>query len=712
MPQLQTLTQLLEQLGSVATSSDPVGRLLATGFSLSPAIEAKIDATSSSIHLDAVQRRQLAESASRLGPVTFAAGSPLLPLADALPEGEYDVVAALRMSVLAETLAALFTGMTYPRELSEQDGIGHICTQERLATLSDDLPPGARIGPLRLTAPLQIAAIDGTDHVELIQPFSLDFRRTAPFGPGAPKEITVSSFAGTARFGLALLAKIVGDELVFSIENQVPVLEDDHLRITVLADSPIQPRSVQALGSFTSEIDDFFRTAVAIGISANIESISPTIRLPLGTTEATLTVHDTGVCTHRDDRGDVVVAGVRLGSEELPVEGLGDPTTLVNPLNSTEANVYIRMHEAFFRKLVKQAWASGALQSAASAVHPDLRVDGADAMFAANELKLVLNVRVVDVCGFPVKFIDVDATYTMTFQFSVFSEQIFVTQKTETDVSNMDIAACLLNGGLTLVVLGAVAILAEVALTYGRFGSLLSLNGDDGEPFDIYSAVFDPLVPIPGTELLPRVEVLQGLARPDRLEALGVLSLRPDDVNSYVYIQFLRRARQLGGAPVPVSNARVDIMDQDSPRPPGDDSAVVSNQSSTSKTGEVVTTRIVHFNAPTHDQVLASGRTDAFGRARFVITPAQLSSSAGTVNTTILTENLELDKFSRKVSEVVLTEANPDVYFRVSPADGPTFDTRKLQDGFMLNLRGGRVGTAAAPLVFVSGRSGPVVVGT
>ena len=66
----------------------------------------------------------------------------------------------------------------------------------------------------------------------------------------------------------------------------------------------------------------------------------------------------------------------------------------------------------------------------------------------------------------------------------------------------------------------------------------------------------------------------------DRLEALGALSLRPDNINTYVYAQFMRsvpsRCRypaldRLGQPPTPIKEAVVQLMDQDVPRPAGDD---------------------------------------------------------------------------------------------------------------------------------------------
>src|SRR5579863_4734870 len=84
--------------------------------------------------------------------------------------------------------------------------------------------------------------------------------------------------------------------------------------------------------------------------------------------------------------------------------------------------------------------------------------------------------------------------------------------------------------------------------------------------FDIFSAIFDVLSPVPGTEVLPEAETIQALVSEDRLEALGTLTLRPDNVNTYVYARFMRSvpgAGQAGQPPAPINDAVVQLMDQD-----------------------------------------------------------------------------------------------------------------------------------------------------
>ena len=192
MPEIETLTELLGRLGSVVTSPDSLTALADQGFTLSPAIRERLAAAAPTATVSTAQRKRLARSARRLGTVRFGVARAALPaFDDPLPEGEYDFAAALRLAVVDETLAALFEGFQYPREITED--VDGLFTRARLEALSDDVPPSpARIGPLLLTAPLTVEAVNGTDHVLVTQPFSLEFRDRG-FPPHTPAEVTVSS---------------------------------------------------------------------------------------------------------------------------------------------------------------------------------------------------------------------------------------------------------------------------------------------------------------------------------------------------------------------------------------------------------------------------------------------------------------------------------------------------------------------------------------
>jgi hypothetical protein len=678
--------------------------------------------------LSPAQRKRLAESARRLGTVRFrvapanlpareavaSAPSPC-PFDDPLPEGEYDFAAALRLAVVNETLTELYAGFKYPREIT-----AGLFTRARLEALSDDVPPSpARIGPLRLTAPLTVEAVNGTDHLLVTQQFSLEFRARG-FPPHTPAEVTVSSLRCTARFGVALGAEVDGDKLLLRLAGfiQSPT-SAERLRLTIAADSPVQPKSAKALAAFAEQIDSALRLILTGKVSEAVDTISPVIHLPVEA-GGDISVHDVGVRTHRSGAGDVVVVGVRVATDALSDPGVGDPDTLGDPFTGGTLNAYVRIHEGLFRKLVKQALCSGELLAAAAKEAPPefrdaLRIDDADAEVRDNEVRIVLDVRIVDACGVVIHTIDINARVTVTFRFTVFGGELFVTRSgPDIDASNADVAACLVTGGLELVLVGLVggmtAALADAFRLYKHFQPLFPDDNEEDGKFEVLSAALESPMPVPGTEVLPRAEAVQSLVGRDDLhlvESLGTVSLRRDDVNTYVYARFVRRPIDIGQPSTPLVDADVQLIDQDVPAPIGDDVVPPRPQSSTTTKDGVVTRRESHFVAPTGNQVLAKDTTDDQGRVAFVLQPDQLRTTAGTVVTTVSTENLHKVVPSITTSEEPVEEHLPDVYFRVTPKDGPAFNTRTLDKGFVPNLRERRIGTVTAPLTFETGK-GPV----
>ena len=702
LPHIETIRELLDRLSGVAASPDPLAELRTRGFTVAPEIQRPFQTARSRIQLNPEDRRRLAASVTRLGAVRFTtAGNPPSPV-DVLPKGEYDVVVALRLAVLEETLAALYDGMRYPREFTGVDAaaaVEGLFSRERLEALSDDIPASAQIR-LRLTAPLRVAAVSGTQYVVLVQDFTLELRTTVELTPGVPREVVVSSLKATARFTVGLDPVVNASELTLKLIVAAAGVED--LQLDIAADSLIQPRSAQALTAFTLQLKGLFATVLLHPINIAVGTVSPVVHLPVPA-DIDVRVHDIGVRTHSARGGDVIVIGVHLGTQIMPAEGSGDQETLRNPFTASSHNIYVRIHERMFRKIIKQLHADGKLAEVARAVHPDLRVDSADVRIKPNELTVLLDIKIVDVCGFPTDFIDVNVHVEVTFRFSLLQGQLHVKRSTNFDVNNWDILACALTEALQLLVLGAAVSAIDLYMQVSRFAPLFAGDGDD-EPFEVFSAVFEPRLPVPGTEVLPRAEALRSVVREDRIEVLGTLSLRRDHLNTYAYVQFVRP--DLDGTPKPLANAAVQLIDQDHPAPPADDAQPPATQTTTTRAGNTWVTREVTFVAPTHDEVLATAETDDEGRAQFVLGPERLQTSAGTVVIETRIVQFPSGASARTTSEQPLAENEPDVYFRVTPVDGVTFDTRSIDHGFVLNLRGRRIGSAAAPLVFLTGRRG------
>lgn len=320
------------------------------------------------------------------------------------------------------------------------------------------------------------------------------------------------------------------------------------------------------------------------------------------------------------------------------------------------------------------------------------------------QVRIVLDVRIVDACGVVIHTLDVNARVTVTFRFTVFGGELFVTRSTDFDVSDADVAACTVTGGLELlfagVVGGVIDALVDAFRQIKHFRPFFPDDDEEEGKFEVLAAAFESSVPVPGTEVLPRAEAVQSLVGRDDLhlvESLGTVSMRPDNVNTYVYARFDRRPIDIGEPSTPIVDADLQLFDQDVPAPVPDDVVPPAPQSGTTTKDGVVTTRRSHFVAPTGNQVLATGTTDNQGRVAFVLQPGHLRTTAGTVVTTVSTENLHKVVPSITTTVEPVEENLPDVYFRLTPTDGPAFVTRTLDNGFVPNLDERRIGTVAAP---------------
>jgi hypothetical protein len=714
MATITTPQDLLDHLGEVVGSADPLSALRQRGFTFSKGLQERLAAAKPAKSLSPSERQRLAQMAARAGKVRFRVVDSLAARVPALPQGEWDFVFALRMDVLNQVLVALRAGYEFPREVTE--GVAAVFTRQRLEALSDDIPSAsARIGPLRLTGPLRLSAVGGTDRVIVSAPIALVFLRSIPLPPplGGP-DVVVSSLRGLMTFGVGVEPRVEGDELQLwlanVIQNPTPA---ERVHIAVDADSPIQPRSAAALATFEEEIDFLFRLGVAGAVFDKAGTVCPIVHLPIGGgDDVQLRITDIGVRTHDITDGDVIMVGVRVATDALPEPDPGDTQTLRSPFTGStgDFNAYARIHEELLRKLVKAALRSGALQRAASEVRDDVRVDDADAELDSNAFRVILDIRLVDAC---VPEIDLNVRYTITYRFSVFEGQFLVSQETDYDVDNTDAAICIVTASLELILQASAAglfgLVVDLMRQVPHFRGLIPDSaGAQDDPFQVVSAVFDPKEPVPGTEVLPRIEAVQALISNDKVESLGTASLRPDDVNTYIYAAFKRRSQDpIPRPPTPIAGARVEVIDQDFPIPTGDDAKPPPEQVETQTTGPFETTTIVTVIPPRRNQVLARGTTDGQGRVTFVLTPTQLRTTAGTVVTVVRKENSDGDVIQTARSERPFLEALPDVFFRVIPDGNPVFDTRLREGGFLIDLQARRTGSPDAPLTFVVGK-GPV----
>ncbi len=712
MTTLQKPEDLAAVLGEVIDTDSPLEALKTKGFTFSADLQKQLAAKPPKT-LSPQERARWVQKVKEIGPVKFAVRTAP-KVARSLPVGEYDFIFGLRLGVINDVLAALYESFTWPHEIAP-DTAGQLFTLEDLRSFADGIPEGENIqvGALHFTEPASVSPVPGTDHLILHQPFSLDIDRVIfrPLGLGTERT-RVSSLDGTLSVGVAVSAKVEGqDQLRFVLDGVFTEAgTQEAVHIAVASDSSLQPRSPQALTDLERKVHNRFSLAVITEAIQQSYSISPEVRLPLGG-GVPIRVQRVDVRSVSAGSEGALVVGVLLGPTSTPDEGTGDPARLRNPFTTAAANLYTRVHEELLRKVVRQALDSGELQRQASAERDDLKIEDADIELKPNELRLTLKARLVDACSFNK---DLGFTATRTYHYSVFGGEITVTVDQNVDLDDSDVAVCLVLGGLESLIaflgFGAIGFIADIVSQVVHFVRLAPSGGDDG-PMRL-SGVFQLDVPVPGTEVLPRAETLQIRVEERFMEANGVASLIPDEVNTYVYAAFQRRSGllRLFAVTTPIENAKVELVDQDVPQPGGDDVAIpppkVTTRETTDHQGhnrKLITTT-TSFKPPTSDQVLMGGTTNSSGLVKFVLRPDQLRTTAGTLVTKVVVENISNGGGnSTDVTEEPIWETRPDVYFRVTEADGKKFNTHSMTGGFVLNLNSKRIGSASAPLTFTLG---------
>ncbi len=189
-------------------------------------------------------------------------------------------------------------------------------------------------------------------------------------------------------------------------------------------------------------------------------------------------------------------------------------------------------------------------------------------------------------------------------------------------------------------------------------------GGEGGEN----STIIDLTSPIPGSDERPVLSAVCFRVKNGAMLMAATVGLRPDHVNTVMYIRFL----EPDGIDV-LAGATVQLMDRDAPAPrdppTGGGSQAIPARSPFRSRGE--------------DQRVAEGQTDLNGTVRFVL---------NTHETPVPARNSRV-------------EWKPDLYFRVKLPDGSVADTRNLPGGFMLDINSSRIGTLSNPLTFALGSS-------
>ena len=118
-----------------------------------------------------------------------------------------------------------------------------------------------------------------------------------------------------------------------------------------------------------------------------------------------------------------------------------------------------------------------------------------------------------------------------------------------------------------------------------------------------------------------------------------------------------------------------------------------------------ITRTLLHYEPGTTNQRLATSRTRDDGRVRFVLTPGELTTTAGFADFDVKRTNLASGaSFTTHERHTPVVERRPDLFFKLTRSNGSTAST---QGGSINNVGPGHVGTADQPLEFHFG--GPIV---
>jgi hypothetical protein len=211
--------------------------------------------------------------------------------------------------------------------------------------------------------------------------------------------------------------------------------------------------------------------------------------------------------------------------------------------------------------------------------------------------------------------------------------------------------------------------------------------------------------PVPGSDQLPTLTNGSLQLDSGALLMTATAGLRPDDVNTILYVRFLQQDGISVFTTKPVAGVTVQLLDQDVPPPPGDDPTIVVPPSSFGLHGKKGENIVNSFEPPKADQKLGEGKTDLNGVVRFALLKSQLVTNAGNIVTKTTRYDPDQLRIVTETTETPVVENEPDLYFYLTLPDGTVVDTRSMPGGFMKNFTSARIGTLAHPLTFTIGGS-------
>lgn len=698
MPVLSTKEELIAALQNSVFSADPLADLAHKGYTLSPALNKEWEAARLGkkippmprVNPDAVKGR----FAFKLAPAPLTAPD--------FPPGSYDVTVGLTIDAANQALGAVYDSGTIPHQIaldqllssSELNGLASFFRVDR---------PGGQISRLHIrSAPTLAATTDGSSVVAVEIPIQIDWDRTIMIVGRQVRQL-VTQATGVLQLTMRLNATVVsGSNMTIAVQLAAPLSPAESPRLMMDANSPVQVAN-------PAPPDQIDQTALTIQLALAIQfqnslsfPVSPTFTLPIGT----LTVQQLDVVA----TGGALVAGVRA------VTGPGgDPSTLANLLPDSTSNTFLQVRDIVPNALLQQEVSNGDLTRRAQQSHSNAVVESAVASFQDNAIVVNIKGKLINQCGFDLGFW---ATHTTSIQ--LHGDSIEIDQKDDSGVDTADAVWCfLLTLGLIALVALTGGIFLGVAAGFEIGGDLLFVVGVvaltqflNGGSNGITPTIVDLTLPIPGSDVLPTLaggnfQVTHGV-----MLIAATAGTRPDNVNKHIYVRFL--APSAGavavGDMVPLVGAKVAMMNQDVPPPPGEETpAVPPNTSTTVQSdpysqvpSEVISTTY-SFEPPTADQKVAEGVTDLDGTVRIELLQAQFPIAGNIVAETTTSYDADYPPPITSTSETPVPDTAPDLYFLVTKADGSVVDSRQFAGGFLSNLTASQVGSLSNPLTIKFG---------
>ncbi len=695
-PPIGSVEDLLRLAGQTVSRGEPVLASIRSPGVATDDLLARLRDERPPVQLSPTDLARLGASARAAAPIDFGVTELTTPLALTLPPGGYDVEIALRLRAATAVLGALYDEGVMPHRIddSARDILFDVAALRAAFTgvpAGDDIVLGEfRWDP----SPSIVAAPSDDENAVLRLPFSFDVNRG---------DTPVARLVGVVQAGVEPQAS-VGDRLMsvgISVVNPQPADLD---LFEIAAPSDLQARSADASRAFAANVAPTLLLGLGLELASANVTICPKFSLPIGS-GVPIRVQQIDLRVRPDGHSGMLIIGVLIGVGTEPTPGTGDPDRLRPPSMPEVSDVWTKVHAALLDKAVRQSMKTGELQTVVDEVAEQLDyrvvVEGASVEFEPLVARIHVDVRGVNVCGSK----DVRARVTQEIRLSVLDGRIVVERSNHIDKDNSDTFLCAIMALFELLLAALIPPAFVIRLVY--YIGLFSDSGN-GPAVSYVSGMIDPGIPLPGTEVLPRLEVQQAALSDTGVQSNGTLDLRRDDTNTFIYLQVLGQVGVM--TPTTVPEATVEIIDQDAPVPTGDDAQAPSDTSTISQKRIVNTSHEVI--APRDDQILADGKTDIDGKLRLWLSPHEITTTAGTLITTRTTERLDFDRndpgsLQRTETQRPLREPLPDVYFRITLPSGEVVDSRALDDAFLVNLHHQHIGTVEDPLRLIIRRQLP-----